>query len=390
MEEELTGKQIDLPPEVMHEILSRLPVKPLCRFKLVSKPWLSLISNPKFIAMHSEAIENNKDVFSQRRRLVFTDGENHCLYSLDLDQFLDHNHAVLKNRKPNEDVDGPVAVATELDFVYNLFPLGRRRWFPFIHSCNSLLLSESFYGYHLINPVAKELKKLPKTPTWRVKPGFGDLYGFGYDYSTKEYKVVIGQFFYGHGTVFSVYTLETDSWRRIKGLPCIPTPDLSRDGIVVNGGVHWLLRRVADESMLMILSFTLAEDKFRIIPLPSSIGSTGSIKLGVFRDWLCITFSSASTEVKTYNEFWVMKEYGVRESWTRMRVSIPYHTLSHSGFWRGSYDLMVFDRSSLVMYNFNDEEFWTLPIKDIGKVGRFGSVGIYVESLASVITQDRV
>ncbi|KAL6187593.1 hypothetical protein ACLB2K_038991 [Fragaria x ananassa] len=238
MDDELTGKQIDLPPEVMHEILSRLPVKPLCRFKLVSKPWLSLISNPKFIAMYSKAIENNKDVFSQRRRLVFTDGENLSLYSLDLDQFLDHNHAVLKNRKHNEDVDGPVAVATELDFVYNLFPKGRRQWFPFIHSCNSLLLSESCYGYRLINPVAKESKKLPKTPTWRWKPGFRDLYGFGYDYSTKEYKVVIGQFFYGHGTVFSVYTLETDSWRRIKGLPCIPTPDLSRDGIVVNGGVH--------------------------------------------------------------------------------------------------------------------------------------------------------
>ena len=70
MDDELTGKQIDLPPEVMHEILSRLPVKPLCRFKLVSKPWLSLISNPKFIAMHSKAIENNKDVFSQI--IVFT------------------------------------------------------------------------------------------------------------------------------------------------------------------------------------------------------------------------------------------------------------------------------------------------------------------------------
>lgn len=81
-----------------------------------------------------------------------------------------------------------------------------------------------------------------------------------------------------------------------------------------------------------------------------------------------------------------MKEYGVRESWTKMRVSIPYHTLSHSKFWRGSYDLMVFDDSLFVMYNFNgDEKLWTLSIKDVGDVCR---IGVYVESLASVNTLD--
>ncbi|XP_004298556.1 PREDICTED: F-box/kelch-repeat protein At3g06240-like [Fragaria vesca subsp. vesca] len=244
----------------MHEILSRLPVKPLCRFKLVSKSWLSLISNPKFIAMHSKAIENNKDVFFQRRRLVFTDRLHHCLYSLDLDQFFDQNHEVLKNRKDNVnvDVDGPVAVATELDFVYNQFPKGRRQWFPFIRSCNSFLLSQSFFGFHLVDPVAKISKKLPKTTTGRLKPCFGELYGFGFDYSTKEYKVVIGQFFSDHGIVLTIYTMETDSWRRIKGVvPCRPT--ISRDVIVVNGGAHWLLRTLADESLLIILSFVLAE-----------------------------------------------------------------------------------------------------------------------------------
>ncbi|KAL6224039.1 hypothetical protein ACLB2K_002895 [Fragaria x ananassa] len=133
----------------MHEILSRLPVKPLCCFKLVSKPWLSLISNPKFIAMHSKAIEN-KNVFFQRRRLVFIDPLHHCLYSLDLDQFLNQNHADLKNRKENKNnvaVDGPVtpvtpvAVATELDFVYNQCPKGRHRGLE--------MLDESKFDVHL-------------------------------------------------------------------------------------------------------------------------------------------------------------------------------------------------------------------------------------------------
>ncbi|KAI8561469.1 hypothetical protein RHMOL_Rhmol04G0342200 [Rhododendron molle] len=42
----------DLPHEVVYDILSRLPVKPLCRFKSVSKSWLALITDPHFIKSH--------------------------------------------------------------------------------------------------------------------------------------------------------------------------------------------------------------------------------------------------------------------------------------------------------------------------------------------------
>ncbi|OMP04786.1 hypothetical protein COLO4_09300 [Corchorus olitorius] len=38
---------------LLEEILVRLPTKPLLKFKLVSKQWLSLISNPKFCLSHS-------------------------------------------------------------------------------------------------------------------------------------------------------------------------------------------------------------------------------------------------------------------------------------------------------------------------------------------------
>jgi hypothetical protein len=86
------GRNIDLPPEIIHGIISRLPVKPLCRFKCVSKPWRSLISDPDFISKYSKAVEN-KDVFFQRRRLVFSFGDRghpHGHYSLDLDQYLNY------------------------------------------------------------------------------------------------------------------------------------------------------------------------------------------------------------------------------------------------------------------------------------------------------------
>ena len=42
----------DLPDEIVLDILSKLPVKSLLRFRCVCKPWYSSIANPKFISTH--------------------------------------------------------------------------------------------------------------------------------------------------------------------------------------------------------------------------------------------------------------------------------------------------------------------------------------------------
>lgn len=53
-----------LPDEVMVEILSRLPVKSLIRFRCVCKPWLSLFSNPNFAAMNLNRTSLNPQNYS--------------------------------------------------------------------------------------------------------------------------------------------------------------------------------------------------------------------------------------------------------------------------------------------------------------------------------------
>ncbi|XP_021998407.1 putative F-box protein At4g21240 isoform X1 [Helianthus annuus] len=45
--------KMSFPKEIIEDILSRLPVKSILRFKSVSKPWLSLISAPSFHNLHS-------------------------------------------------------------------------------------------------------------------------------------------------------------------------------------------------------------------------------------------------------------------------------------------------------------------------------------------------
>ncbi|KAJ0727734.1 putative F-box domain-containing protein [Helianthus annuus] len=45
--------KISVPIEIIEEILSRLPVESIIRFRSVSKPWLSRISHPSFTKLHS-------------------------------------------------------------------------------------------------------------------------------------------------------------------------------------------------------------------------------------------------------------------------------------------------------------------------------------------------
>ncbi|KAI5345531.1 hypothetical protein L3X38_013408 [Prunus dulcis] len=292
-----------LPSTMIEEILSRLPVKSLCRFKCVSKPWSSLISDdPSFVALHlCKGFGEDKDdlLFRRRRRVIFTDAAGNGLHSMHLDyddEFLNHNN--------EEDAS---------DYHDNR----NRNSFDFDDDDEE----EEGGGSNLL-ATATELQ---------------------YVYS-----------------------------------------ELS--GTLLNGNLHWLGTRVGeDDASLLIISLVLTQDQEEVqeIPLPREINSsqTRRSKLGVFREWLCVTLEGDyGKATPTYNEFWVMKEYGVGESWTKMRVSIPYWNLSHSGFWTKSHDLMVFEEK-LVMYNFNDHSFQNLCVREIGKVG---SVGTYLESLVSL------
>ncbi|KAM1414725.1 hypothetical protein ACFX2I_006471 [Malus domestica] len=68
MKPQLGESPSHLPSELIHEILSWLPVKSLRRFECVSKPWRSLIANPKFITMHFNKAIKDKDTLPKTKR----------------------------------------------------------------------------------------------------------------------------------------------------------------------------------------------------------------------------------------------------------------------------------------------------------------------------------
>nr|AAT93939.1 hypothetical protein [Oryza sativa Japonica Group] len=42
-----------LPVDLLHDILLRLPARPLCRLRAVCRPWCALLSDPSFVAAHA-------------------------------------------------------------------------------------------------------------------------------------------------------------------------------------------------------------------------------------------------------------------------------------------------------------------------------------------------
>ncbi|XP_034228036.1 F-box protein At3g07870-like [Prunus dulcis] len=97
------------------------------------------------------------------------------------------------------------------------------------------------------------------------------------------------------------------------GKPCVYQNYFGRvndHGIYVNGFLHWIGYR--DPSRLA-WAFDVESERFQELPLPpcSYDPRTTCFKLGVLKGWLSVINLSDVISV------WVMKDYGVKESWTK-------------------------------------------------------------------------
>lgn len=85
----------------------------------------------------------------------------------------------------------------------------------------------------------------------------------------------------------------------------------------LNGALHWATHTHGGERV--IAAFDLLEESFKHVPLPA--GLSLSIYIGVLGDCLCLLELHAFSDNR---EFWVMKEYGVKESLTRVFIQDQY------------------------------------------------------------------
>ncbi|XP_061365761.1 F-box/kelch-repeat protein At3g06240-like [Gastrolobium bilobum] len=294
-----------LPKDLLIQILLRLPVKSLLRFKSVSKSWFSLISDPHFATTHFELSA------SCTQRLVFlpSSSASESLSTMDLDASL---------------LDDSSSASVNLSF----FPLQPSCFFPILilGSCRGFLLLVCDQFFYLWNPSTGVNKRIcfpPFTPTLNYSVCVKCFYGFGFDPSTDDYLVVLASFDpIDVSTHFEFFSLRTDTWTRIEATFPYMNPSINKpgSGSLLNGAIHWLSLRY-DASVIAIFAFDLMERSVYEIPLPNDIdicfASCDLLVLGGFLS-LCVK-GNRTTDI------WVMQEYKVKSSWTKSIV-VPIGT----------------------------------------------------------------
>ncbi|XP_059456610.1 F-box/kelch-repeat protein At3g06240-like [Corylus avellana] len=287
-----------IPNEVVTDILSRLPVKSLIRFRCVSRTWSSLISSPHLIAAHRN----------------FTLSNTHHPPYLLFRHFNDQH----KNERftlPSSDDLFPRTLSQEMEEN------------GIVGSSNGLLCLNICYndGYVFWNPSIRKAIYLPD-PSIRFSSHGQFLHslGFGYDPTTDDFKLVRVAYLEGITETVpppvEIYTLRTGAWRFVTA----PGPPYVIDewplSVFVNGAVHWLAHTPWNKGDFrnVIVSFDMGAEAFHEMDLPESLQGSEHLNVTVaVLDGLLALAPCNGWWGEESHSVWVMKEYGVVESWTK-------------------------------------------------------------------------
>ncbi|KAH6788626.1 ureidoglycine aminohydrolase [Perilla frutescens var. frutescens] len=311
-----------LPYETVVDIVSRLPITSLIQFSFVSRSSNSLCQDPHVVNTHllrssikgSSCLILHSDypIQNQLHFLQLCDG---------------------KLRK----IDTPFA--------------SRMPEFSILGSSNGLLclintlFPESIYLY---NPFTRDHVELARNLDFQ---GQIVVYGYGFSPVTNDYKVIKIAYYtrgFRHESEVQIFSLRCNVWESRDMVP-YRLEKWSSPGVVVSGRVHWVSRsrRSNGRDERKIVSCDLADDSFHVVKQPGSFcdpyGRWVSCHLAALDGCLCASIPAARG-LGTF-DVWIMKEYGVNESWMKaysIGVYYPVSMISHqmersSHIWRNMF-----------------------------------------------------
>ncbi|KAI3972034.1 hypothetical protein MKW92_042639, partial [Papaver armeniacum] len=243
---------------LVSEILSRLPVKSLMRFKCVSKTWQSLIEKDSYFSgLHFDQSKTCTSILVS----THSSGNKKCWLSVEL-------------QLPSEDGrQGGAKFQREIPLLpqHNgvIHVMNYLNGLICFKKCNQ----ESLCMYNPITgestPWVKSTLKqdspstLPKIP-W---------YHFGYDPATKEHKVLAMwnmKDVASDGFVCEVWTVgkHNNFWRPTADVSPAP-PNKLGQSVSVNGSIYWFYSDEYQEPR--IIDFNINSESFKVISLPNFI-----------------------------------------------------------------------------------------------------------------------
>ncbi|KAK2423343.1 F-box/kelch-repeat protein [Trifolium repens] len=355
-----------LPHELIIQILLRLPVKSLIRFKCVCKSWFSIISDSHFANSQFELT-----VATHTHRVLFIATVSpHETLSIDLEASLDDDSSIVSLNP-------------------NFIPSEPSPYIEIKGSCRGFILflyrRSSFY---LWNPSTGVHKNIPLSPLSFILEGEADyFYGFGYDRSTDDY-LVVSMSSHTHSSYLEFFSLRANTWKQIdyEGtdfhyLNATEEYD-PKVGFLFNGAIHWLVFSL-DLKKDAILAFDLMEWTLLDMPLPDEVDyELDSSGLWVFQEFLSIWSRNYDNDTV---EIWVMKEYKLHSSWTKTHVlstdAIPTKNFSPLRSTKSGDIVGADDHTGLVKYN---DERQLLGHHSYSNNPHEFQVAVYTESLLSL------
>ena len=302
-----------VPDDFIYDILTRLPVKSLIRFRCVSKSYNSIISNPNFV----------KTNFNFNRTKSLSNNNNHNGYL--------HYTPVTKQELCtvvcNSDRTLTNVSRFESPFVDECSIFGFCNGMVCLASADELL-SHLIY---LWNPSIRKFKMLCATPlTLRHECV---ALGLAYHSQNNDFKILrlVCQDSQPSAEA-EIYTLSTNSWRKVViSEESEPEPNIGpivnifeEPCLFFNGALHAITN---SKKYFSILSFDVNDEKFQNIMLPQNYLVDDMFfefqQLAVFKGLLALmVFGTALNKINGICNIWVMKEYAVVESWTKIHVSV--------------------------------------------------------------------
>ncbi|XP_074306722.1 F-box protein CPR1-like isoform X2 [Silene latifolia] len=292
-------ESMGLPEDIVINILLRLPVKSLLRFKSVSWPWYDLIADASFAPRHLEWSRKT----SSKLHIVYT-GAAFTLRHAEFDSF--NGDASLDHPLVGENHTPIVVGATD----------------GLLCLCDTSTI-HLIFPFALYNPTTRSSHVLPSPLLDGFSTRFDHYLGFGYDATNDDYKVVkIAQQSKRDEPLrdfAQVYSLNTNSWKWVTPSP-FRLSEFLFSGVCVNGVVHWVASSNPNEKLHdAIAAFDIANENYFMVSQPESLepplGRRCFLDIGVLEGCLSLVCNYPDMH---YHDVWIMREYGVQSSWSKL------------------------------------------------------------------------
>lgn len=281
---------------ILYEIIIRLPVKCLVRFKSVCKQWYSMISSPWFAKLHHLRMTSHPGLLQQ------------CAFILSSETFLMLNcEAYDKSMSGNDHTEGLVETCGFCSWAEDAFLIG---------SCNGLVCLSCKFEFgkpdiKIYNPCTGDCLQVSDPP----RDFRGNLiFGFGYVSTLDDYKLVILGLRDRKSFIY-VYLLGSKQWKRSHQFNQHDFAEFIGDvGVLVAETLHWDMAWKPESKSFV--GFNLVDETFKEVKLPRL-----SLAIEPFDPILCSLDGCLCVWAETrvgQVEMWMLKQYGNWESWTKL------------------------------------------------------------------------